>query len=157
VSIPRVGLGFDIHPFSDDPSRRLTLGGKVLDGPGLDGHSDADVVAHAVADALLGAAGLGDLGGHFPASDPAFEGADSMDLLARVVAMVTERFEIGNVDATVITEAPRLAPHLAAMNDRLSDVVGAPVSVKPKRAEALGALGRREGMACLAVAIVAAK
>jgi 2-C-methyl-D-erythritol 2,4-cyclodiphosphate synthase len=156
VTLPRVGLGFDVHPFSDDPNRVLVLGGVTLDGPGLVGHSDADVVAHAVADALLGATGLGDLGGHFPASDPGLAGADSMDLLTRVVAMVTEHHEIGNVDATIITEVPRLAPHLVAMQDRLSAVVGAPVSVKPKRAETLGSLGRQEGMACLAVAIVAA-
>jgi 2-C-methyl-D-erythritol 2,4-cyclodiphosphate synthase len=155
--IPRVGLGFDVHPFSDDPGRHLVLGGVALDGPGLAGHSDADVLAHAVADALLGAAGLGDIGTHFPASDPSLAGADSIDLLARVVGMVVERYEIGNVDATVITEAPRLAPHVEAMSRRLSDVVGAPVSVKPKRAETLGSLGRGEGMACLALAIVAAR
>jgi 2-C-methyl-D-erythritol 2,4-cyclodiphosphate synthase len=155
--IPRVGLGFDVHPFSDDPERHLSLGGVPLDGPSLAGHSDADVLAHAVADALLGAAGLGDLGTLFPNSDPSLAGADSIDLLARVVVLVTEGYEIGNVDATVIAEAPRLAPHVEAMSQRLTEVVGAPVSVKPKRAEALGALGRREGMACLAVAIVAAK
>jgi 2-C-methyl-D-erythritol 2,4-cyclodiphosphate synthase len=153
--IPRVGLGFDVHPFTDDPDRHLFLGGIPIDGPGLAGHSDADVLAHAVADALLGAAGLGDLGTLFPNSDPALAGADSIQLLARVVSLVVEGHEIGNVDATVITEAPRLAPHVAAMSERLTAVVGAPVSVKPKRAEMLGALGRREGMACLAVAIVA--
>jgi 2-C-methyl-D-erythritol 2,4-cyclodiphosphate synthase len=153
--MPRVGLGFDIHPFTRDPTRRLVLGGVTLDGPGLDGHSDADVVAHAVADALLGAAGLGDLGTMFPASDPSLAGADSLVLLARVVAAVTAAHEIGNVDASVILEAPRLAPHRAAIEARLTDVVGAPVSVKPKRAETLGALGRSEGVACLAVALVA--
>jgi 2-C-methyl-D-erythritol 2,4-cyclodiphosphate synthase len=153
--MPRVGLGFDIHPFTADPTRRLVLGGVTLDGPGLDGHSDADVVAHAVADALLGAAGLGDLGTMFPASDPALAGADSLVLLARVVAAVTATHQIGNVDASVILEAPRLAPHRVAIEARLTAVVGAPVSVKPKRAETLGALGRREGVACLAVALVA--
>ena len=152
--LPRVGLGFDIHPFSSDPSRRLVLGGVTLEGPGLDGHSDADVVAHAVADALLGAAGLGDIGTMFPASDPSLAGADSVALLARVVAVVTADHEIGNVDASVILEAPRLAPHRATIESRLTAVVGAPVSVKPKRAESLGALGRREGVACLAVAVV---
>jgi 2-C-methyl-D-erythritol 2,4-cyclodiphosphate synthase len=155
--IPRVGLGFDVHPFSDDRDRHLSLGGIPLDGPGLAGHSDADVLAHAVADALLGAAGLGDLGTLFPNSDPSLAGADSIGLLARVVVLVTEGYEIGNVDATVITEVPRLAPHVEAMSRRLTEVVGAPVSVKPKRAETLGALGRQEGMACLAVAIVAAR
>jgi 2-C-methyl-D-erythritol 2,4-cyclodiphosphate synthase len=153
--IPRVGLGFDIHPFSDDPDRTLRLGGVPLEGPGLAGHSDADVVAHAVADALLGAAGLGDLGTHFPASDPTWAGADSLELLARVVVLVNGSFEVGNVDATVVTESPRLAPHVEAMSRRLSEVVGAPVTIKPKRAEALGALGRGEGMACFAVAVVA--
>jgi 2-C-methyl-D-erythritol 2,4-cyclodiphosphate synthase len=147
-------LGFDVHPFSADPGRRLLLGGLELEGPGLSGHSDADVVAHAIADALLGAAGLGDLGGHFPATDPAYAGADSMDLLARVVLSVSTHWLIGNVDATVIAEEPKLAPHRQAMEDRLVDVVGAPVSVKSKRAEALGALGRGEGIACLAVALV---
>ena len=150
----RVGLGFDVHPFSIDPERRLFLGGVALDGPGLIGHSDADVVAHAIADALLGAAGLGDLGSHFPDSDPTYAGADSMELLARVVLAVSSQWAIGNVDATVILEAPQLADHRQAMQDRLGGVIGAPVSVKAKRAEALGALGRREGIACLAVALV---
>lgn len=151
---PRVGLGFDIHPFSDDPDRRLVLGGVVIEGPGLAGHSDADAVSHAIADALLGAAGLGDIGDHFPDTDPAYAGVNSLELLARVVLSVSERFEIGNVDVTVVLEAPKLAPHRAAMQTRLSDVVGAPVSVKAKRAEALGALGRREGVACMAVALL---
>jgi 2-C-methyl-D-erythritol 2,4-cyclodiphosphate synthase len=155
--IPRVGLGFDIHPFTDDPDRRLVLGGIAIDGPGLAGHSDADVVAHAVIDALLGAAGLGDIGTHFPDTDPAYRGVDSVDLLARVVLSVSERYEIGNVDATVVLEAPRLAPHREKMEKRLEAIVGVPVSVKAKRAESLGALGRREGIACLAVAIVAAR
>jgi 2-C-methyl-D-erythritol 2,4-cyclodiphosphate synthase len=156
-AIPRVGLGFDIHPFTDDPGRRLVLGGIDVDGRGLVGHSDADALAHAVADALLGAAGLGDIGTLFPNSDPTLAGVDSIELLARVVALVAEAHEVGNVDATVIAETPRLAPHVAAMSRRLSEVVGAPVSVKPKRAESLGALGRREGIACLAVAIVVAR
>jgi 2-C-methyl-D-erythritol 2,4-cyclodiphosphate synthase len=151
---PRVGMGFDIHPFSDDPERPLVLGGIRVEGPGLAGHSDADVVAHAVADALLGAAGLGDIGTHFPDTDAAYAGADSMDLLARVVVPVTARFEIGNVDVTVVLEAPKLAPHREAMERRLASVVGAPVNVKAKRAEALGALGRREGIACFAVALL---
>lgn len=155
--IPRVGQGFDVHPFSDDPARRLVLGGVELPGPGLDGHSDADVVAHAVADALLGAAGLGDLGTRFPASDPALAGADSMALLAQVVEAVRTGHEIGNVDVTVVLESPKLAPHRPRMEERLSAVVGAPVGVKPKRAEGLGTLGRREGVACFAVAIVAAR
>lgn len=151
---PRVGLGFDIHPFTDDPDRSLVLGGVRLEGRGLAGHSDADVVAHAVADALLGAAGMGDLGTHFPDTDPAFADVDSMDLLGRVVLSVSGHYEIGNVDTTVIIESPRLAPHRHAMEARLGEVLGAPVSVKAKRAESLGALGRQEGVACLAVALL---
>ena len=151
---PRVGLGFDVHPFSDDPDRRLVLGGVELDGPGLVGHSDADVIAHAVADALLGAAGLDDIGTHFPASDPALAGIDSMDILARVALMVGSHGHIANVDAKVVLEQPKLAPHRQAMQARLSDVVGAPVAVTAKRAEGLGTIGRREGVACWAVALV---
>jgi 2-C-methyl-D-erythritol 2,4-cyclodiphosphate synthase len=152
--IPRVGLGFDIHPFSDDPRRSLVLGGVTVEGPGLAGHSDADAVAHAISDALLGAAGLGDIGTHFPDDDPAYDGIDSMDLLGRVVLTVSTHWEIGNVDVTVVAEHPKLAPYREAMERRLADVVGASVSVKPKRAEALGALGRREGIACWAVALL---
>jgi 2-C-methyl-D-erythritol 2,4-cyclodiphosphate synthase len=152
----RVGQGFDVHPWSDDQGRRLVLGGVVLDGErGLAGHSDADVVAHAVADALLGAACLGDIGAHFPDTDSRWQGADSLTLLAHVVGLLqAEGWAVGNVDTTVILEAPRLAPHKAAMEQRLSGVVGAPVSVKAKRAEGLGALGRGEGVACFAVALL---
>ena len=155
--IPRVGQGYDIHPFSSDPERRMVMAGVVLPGPGLAGHSDADVVAHAVCDALLGAAGLGDIGTHFPDDDPAFAGADSMELLARVVATVTESHEIGNVDVTVLLEAPKIAPHREEMESRLAAVVGAPVSLKAKRGEGLGPIGRKEGVACLAVALVVAR
>ncbi len=152
----RVGQGFDVHRWSDDPALPLVLGGLVLPGErGLAGHSDADVVAHAVADALLGAAGLGDIGAHFPDTDPRWAGADSLTLLAHVVALVrAEGWSIGNVDTTVVLEAPKLAPHTAAMEERLAGVLGAPVSVKAKRAEGLGALGRGEGIACLAVALL---
>jgi 2-C-methyl-D-erythritol 2,4-cyclodiphosphate synthase len=154
MMLPRIGQGFDIHPFSPDPGRPMILAGVVLPGPGLSGHSDADVVAHAVADALLGAAGLGDIGSFFPDTDPAYAGADSMGLLGRVVDAVSLDFEIGNVDATVILEAPRIAPHRDAMAKRLGEVVGAPVSLKAKRGEGIGTIGRREGVACLAVALV---
>jgi 2-C-methyl-D-erythritol 2,4-cyclodiphosphate synthase len=152
----RVGQGFDVHPFGDDPARALVLGGVVFEGAtGLAGHSDADAVAHAVTDALLGAAGLGDIGQHFPDTDPDLAGADSLDLLRRAVADVRAAgWEPGNVDCTVVLEAPKLAPHRATMEERLSDAVGAPVTVKGKRAEGLGALGRREGIACFAVALV---
>jgi 2-C-methyl-D-erythritol 2,4-cyclodiphosphate synthase len=152
----RVGQGFDVHPWSDEPDRPLVLGGVVVPGQrGLAGHSDADVVAHAVADALLGAAGLGDIGTHFPDTDSRWQGADSLSLLAHVVSLVqAEGWSIGNVDTTVVLEAPKLAPHKAAMEERLAGVVGAAVSVKAKRAEGLGALGRGEGVACLAVALL---
>lgn len=152
----RVGQGFDVHPFSDDPSRRLVLGGVVFeDGTGLAGQSDADAVAHAVTDALLGAAGLGDIGQHFPDTDPILEGADSIELLRRAAASVRAAgWEPANVDCTVVLEAPKLAPRRLEMEARLSEAVGAPVTVKGKRAEGIGALGRREGIACLAVALV---
>ncbi len=152
----RVGQGFDIHRFSDDPSRVLVLGGVVFDGErGLDGHSDADAIAHAAADALLGAAGLGDIGEHFPDTDPQWKGVDSLKLLAEVVRLVrAEHWTIGNVDCSVVCEAPKLAPRRDEMQTALSAVVGAPVSVKGRRAERLGALGRREGIACWAVAVL---
>ncbi|MGI8810709.1 MAG: 2-C-methyl-D-erythritol 2,4-cyclodiphosphate synthase [Acidimicrobiales bacterium] len=152
----RVGHGFDVHPFSEHADRVLVLGGVTMQGErGLEGHSDADVVVHAVADALLGAAGLGDLGSHFPDSDPAWKSADSMRLLAVVIELVQrDGWSVANVDCSVVTEAPQLAPHRGAMERGLSEVVGAPVTVKPKRAEGLGALGRREGIACFAVALI---
>ena len=154
--VVRVGLGVDVHAFGDDPSQPLVLGGVTVEGEvGLAGHSDADVVAHAVADALLGAAGLGDLGSHFPDSDPEWAGADSMGLLALVVERVGGAgWRVVNVDCKVLCERPRLAPARAAMERRLGEVVGAPVSVAGTRPEGLGALGRAEGIACLAVALL---
>jgi 2-C-methyl-D-erythritol 2,4-cyclodiphosphate synthase len=151
-----VGQGFDVHPFSDDPARPLVLGGVTFEGErGLAGHSDADVVAHAVTDALLGAAGLGDIGQHFPDDDPALAGADSLDLLRRAVADVRGAgWAPGNVDCTVVLDAPKLAPRRAELERALTDAVGAPVTVKGKRTEGLGALGRGEGIACFAVALV---
>ena len=152
----RVGLGFDVHPFTDDPGRVLMLAGVAFPGARpLAGHSDADVVAHAVADAILGAAGLGDLGGHFPDTDAAWQGADSSRLLAETVRMAARAgWRVVNIDCVVVLEAPRLAPHRAAMQERLSAIVDGPVSVKAKRAEGLGALGRGEGIACHAVALL---
>jgi 2-C-methyl-D-erythritol 2,4-cyclodiphosphate synthase len=152
----RVGLGFDAHAFSDDPDRPLVLGGVPFPGErGLAGHSDADVVAHAVADALLGAAGLGDLGEHFPDTDPEWAGADSLELLARVRELVTGAgWGVANVDCAVVLEGPRLAPRRSEMQERLTAVVGADVRVKASRPEGLGALGRGEGVACWAVALV---
>ena len=151
----RVGQGFDVHPFSDDPERRLVLGGVVFDGRGLAGHSDADVVAHAVTDALLGAAGLGDIGQRYPDTDEAFAGADSIALLADAAAAVTaEGWTVANVDCTVVLEAPKLARHRDEMEAGLTTAVGGPVTVKGKRAEGLGALGRQEGVACFAVTLL---
>jgi len=152
----RVGQGFDVHRFSDDPSRRLMLGGVHFEGArGLVGHSDADVIAHAAADALLGAAGLGDIGQHFPDTDPRWAGVDSLLLLAEVARLVrAEGWTIGNVDCSVVCEEPKLAPHRDEMQRRLSQAAGAPITVKGRRAEGLGALGRREGIACWSVAII---
>jgi 2-C-methyl-D-erythritol 2,4-cyclodiphosphate synthase len=152
----RVGLGFDVHPFSDDDARALVLGGVAFEGAiGLAGHSDADVIAHAVIDALLGAAGLGDIGAHFSDTDPALAGVDSIELLrASVDALAGAGWRAVNVDCAVVLEAPKLAPHREAMQARLSAAVGAPVTVKAKRAEGLGAIGRGEGIAAWAVALV---
>ncbi len=152
----RIGHGFDVHRFSDDPDRPLVLGGVRFEGaPGLVGHSDADPIAHACIDALLAAAGLGDIGQLYPDTDPSFAGADSMVLLADAVAKVRAAgWAPGNVDCTVVLEAPKLAPRRAEVQERLSKIVGAEVTVKGKRAEGLGTLGRREGIACFAVAIV---
>ena len=154
----RVGQGFDVHAFSTDADRVLVLGGVVFEGElGLIGHSDADVVAHACADALLGAAGLGDIGQHFPDTDPAWAGADSIGLLTEVASRVRAAgFEPGNVDCAVVCEKPTLAPRRDDMQHRLTAAVGAPVTVKGNRAEGLGAIGRVEGIACFAVAIVSA-
>jgi 2-C-methyl-D-erythritol 2,4-cyclodiphosphate synthase len=152
----RVGQGFDIHPFTDDSSRPLILAGVTFDGAvGLAGHSDADAVAHALTDALLGAADLGDIGTHFSDTDPQWKGADSMLLLSAAVNMVrVAGWSIANADITVVLELPKLAPHKAAMKQQLEAVVGAPVSVKAKRGEGLGAIGRREGIACFAVCLL---
>ncbi|HEY3942851.1 MAG TPA: 2-C-methyl-D-erythritol 2,4-cyclodiphosphate synthase [Acidimicrobiales bacterium] len=152
----RIGQGFDVHAFSDDPDRPLVLGGVTIPGArGLVGHSDADAVAHALADAVLGAAGLGDLGTHFPDTDPRWRGADSMELLARVVTLAAGAgLRPVNADCTVVAEAPHLSAHIAAMAAGLSGALGAPASVKATRAERLGALGRAEGVACLAVVLL---
>jgi 2-C-methyl-D-erythritol 2,4-cyclodiphosphate synthase len=152
----RIGQGFDVHRFSDDPERVLVLGGVLFDGErGLEGHSDADAIAHACADALLGAAGLGDIGSWFPDTDPTYAGADSIELLSRVAAGVrAEGWSIANIDCSVVCEAPKLAPRRDEMQARLSAAVDAPVTVKGRRAEAMGALGRGEGVACWAVALL---
>ncbi|MEO5838624.1 MAG: 2-C-methyl-D-erythritol 2,4-cyclodiphosphate synthase [Acidimicrobiales bacterium] len=152
----RVGSGFDVHAFSPDPARGLVLGGVRINGTrGLVGHSDADVIAHACAEALLGAAGRGDLGSWFPDTDPAYAGADSVQLLRTVAGELRrDGWSAINIDCSVVCEEPKLAPHRDEMQRILSDAVGAPVSVKGRRAEGMGALGRREGIACWAVALI---
>jgi 2-C-methyl-D-erythritol 2,4-cyclodiphosphate synthase len=154
----RVGLGYDVHPFADvDTGRPLVLAGVILDGPGLAGHSDADVVAHAVADALLGPSGLPDLGTLYPASDDRYRGASSLELLRDVVTRVAASgWHIVNVDVVVAAERPPLAPHVEAMVGNLVGVLGDDVfvSLKPKRGEGVGAVGRSEGIAVWAVALL---
>jgi 2-C-methyl-D-erythritol 2,4-cyclodiphosphate synthase len=153
----RVGQSFDVHAFSDDPDRSLVLGGvRFDDAPGLAGHSDADVVAHACTDALLGAAGLGDIGQMFPDTDPELAGADSVDLLRRAAdAVRAAGWRPGNIDCSVVLDRPKLAPVKAEMEANLSTAAGAPVTVTGRRSEGLGALGRGEGVVAWAVALVA--
>lgn len=152
----RVGFGFDAHRFSDDPARVLIMGGVTIEQScGLEGHSDADVVAHAICDALLGAAQLGDMGEHFPDTDPKWKGADSIAMLSHVNSLIeTTGMQISNVDCTVLAEKPKLAAYKPSMQERLSQTVGAPVSIKATRAEKMGAIGRAEGVACWAVALL---
>ncbi len=152
----RVGQGYDVHPHSDDPERSLVLGGVPFpEAKGLVGHSDSDPVAHACADAILGVGGLGDIGSNFPDTDPAFAGADSLALLAEASRLVAEQgWTVSNVDCTVVLEAPKVAPHREEMQRRLSSAVGAPVTVKAKRGEGLGPIGRGEGIECHAVALL---
>lgn len=152
----RVGQGFDIHRHTDDTDRVLVLGGCRFEGErGLAGHSDADVPAHASADALLGAAGLGDLGQHFPDTDPRWQGADSLALLGEVARLVrADGWSIGNIDVKVVCERPKLAPRKQDMEAHLTTAAGAPVTVSGRRAEGLGAIGRGEGIAAWAVAVI---
>jgi 2-C-methyl-D-erythritol 2,4-cyclodiphosphate synthase len=147
----RTGIGIDSHAFA--PGRRLVLGGvEIPHEEGLAGHSDADVLAHAIADAVLGAAGLGDIGQHFPDTDERWRDADSMDLLRHVAGLVAEEgLLIGHVDATVMLERPKLAPHREAIQASLAAVVGS-VNVKATTGEGMGFVGRGEGAAALAVA-----
>ncbi len=153
----RTGIGYDVHRFA--PGRRLVLGGVAIPHPvGLDGHSDADVLLHAVADAILGAAALGDLGRHFPPSDPAYRDADSRVLLTRAGALVARAgYAVVNVDATVIAEAPRISPHAEAMRAAIASALGiaaGAVSVKATTNEGMGFVGRGEGIAALAIATI---
>ena len=155
----RIGQGFDVHALV--PGRRLVLGGvEIPFERGLLGHSDADVLAHAITDALLGAAGLGDIGRHFPDTDPRFAGADSLVLLAEATRRVQEAgFTVGNVDATIVAQAPRMAPHIGEMNTRLARAIGVEVgrvNVKARTTERLGFEGRSEGISAHAIALLEA-
>jgi 2-C-methyl-D-erythritol 2,4-cyclodiphosphate synthase len=151
----RAGIGYDAHRFS--AVRALVLGGVEIHGePGLEGHSDADVVTHAIIDALLGAAGLGDIGRHYPDDDPTYRDADSIELLSKSATLAQEDgWHVVNVDATVICERPRLAPHASEMAERIGRALGIPsdrVNVKATTNEGMGFVGRGEGIAALAVA-----
>lgn len=154
----RIGQGWDVHALV--PGRPLVVGGVTIPhGHGLLGHSDADVLLHAITDALLGAAGLGDIGRHFPDTDTAFAGADSAMLLAEAARRVrVAGYRIGNVDATIVAQAPKMAPHIPAMVARIADAIAidaACVNVKAKTSERLGYLGRGEAIAAEAVALIA--
>ena len=153
----RTGIGYDIHRLV--PGRRLILGGIAIDHPtGLAGHSDGDVLAHAIMDALLGAAALGDLGTHFPSTDAAYAGADSLRLMTRVVTLVGDAgYRVGSVDASVIAQAPRLQAEIAGMRDRIAAALGIgrdAVSVKATTNDGLGIVGAGEAIAALATALV---
>jgi 2-C-methyl-D-erythritol 2,4-cyclodiphosphate synthase len=156
----RVGIGYDVHGFAPLAAGRvLVLGGVAIPHDrGLAGHSDADVLMHAMVDALLGAATLGDIGTHFPSSDTRWTGAPSSAFLSHAVGLLrTEGWRVVNVDATVVAEQPRLAPHVPAMRQRLAETLGLEVervSVKSKTTDGLGFTGRAEGMACYAVALI---
>lgn len=155
----RIGHGYDVHRLA--AGRPLVLGGvTVPSDTGLDGHSDADVLAHAIIDALLGAAALGDIGFHFPDTDAAWKGADSIELLRTVVARVqAEGWAVGNVDATVVLQRPKLRPHIDAMRTRLADAMGVGperVSVKATTGEGMGFVGTGEGAAAHAVCLLVA-
>ncbi len=153
----RVGIGFDAHPFA--PGRALKLGGVAIPHPfGLEGHSDGDALLHALTDAVLGAAGLGSIGDHFPPSDPTWKGADSATFLRKAAELARGRgFSIGNVDAVVVAEAPKLAPHVPAIRNRIAEILGASpdsVSVRGTSTNGLGFTGRREGIMAMAVVLV---
>ena len=153
----RIGQGYDVHRLA--ANRRLVLGGVVIPWDrGLDGHSDADVLVHAVIDSLLGALALGDIGAHFPDSDPAYKDIDSLRLLRHTARLIGERgYRVGNLDATVIAQAPKLAPHIPAMRRQIADALGISleqVSVKATTEEHLGFTGRGEGMAAQAVCLL---
>ena len=157
-NLPRVGIGLDVHALAE--GRRLVLGGvEIPHHSGLAGHSDGDALIHAIIDALLGAANRGDIGQWFPSSDQRWAGADSLEMLRTVVAALTaDGWQLGNVDATVIAQGPRIGPHVATMRERLSAALALPldaVSIKATTTDHLGALGRAEGIAAQAVALLA--
>ena len=154
---PRAGIGYDIHRLAAD--RRLVLGGVAIEHPtGLAGHSDGDVLLHALMDALLGAANLGDLGRHFPSDDPAYAGASSLGLLKRVGGLIREAgFAVASLDATVIAQAQRLAPHVGTMRDAIAGALGIEsglVSVKATTNDGLGVVGSGEAIATIAIALL---
>ena len=151
----RFGMGYDVHRLVE--GRKLILGGVDISWEkGLLGHSDADVLLHAIADALLGAAALGDIGRHFPDTDERFEGADSMKLLAEVLRLIREKgYHVGNVDATIVAQAPKLAPYIGKMTENIAKILGVEkdqVNVKATTEEHLGFTGSGEGMSAYAVA-----
>jgi 2-C-methyl-D-erythritol 2,4-cyclodiphosphate synthase len=147
----RVGIGYDVHRFAAE--RRLILGGvEVPHERGLEGYSDADVLTHSVIDAILGAAGLGDLGEHFPPDEPRWRDADSLDLLATVLGQLRGR--VVNVDATLVCEEPRIGPHRAEIESSLRAALSAPASVKATTNERIGDIGRGEAIACVAIALL---
>jgi 2-C-methyl-D-erythritol 2,4-cyclodiphosphate synthase len=153
----RIGYGYDVHPLG--PGRKLILGGiEVPHDKGLLGHSDSDVLVHAVCDALLGAMGEGDLGRHYPSSDPKYRGISSLKLLEDVLSKLARKgYRIGNVDTVIVAQAPRLGPHLAAMQKAMAQVMGVDpdlVNVKVKSGEGLDAVGREEGMTAHAVCLI---
>ncbi len=154
----RVGTGLDVHPFADEPRPLVLAGITVPDAPGLAGHSDADVVAHAVTDALLGALALGDLGSRFGVDTPELVGADSLGFVRAAVEDVRQRgWEVGNVDAVIVAQRPRLAPHRDDMRRALAEALGIEVdgvSLKSTTTDRLGTIGRGEGIACWATAVV---
>jgi 2-C-methyl-D-erythritol 4-phosphate cytidylyltransferase / 2-C-methyl-D-erythritol 2,4-cyclodiphosphate synthase len=156
---PRVGIGFDAHPFA--PGRALKLGGiAIAHDAGLEGHSDGDALLHALTDAVLGAAGLGSIGDHFPPSDPAWKGADSATFLRKAKELAQGRgLVVGNVDAVVVAEAPKIAPHVAAIRARVAEILGVDpgvVSVRGTSSNGLGFTGRRDGLAAMAVVLLTA-
>ena len=153
----RVGQGFDVHAFVE--GRKLVIGGvEIPYEMGLEGHSDADVLLHAICDALLGAAALGDIGWHYPDTDPTYQGADSRTLLKEVGKKLSAQgFRIVNIDATIIAQAPRMAPHIARMIGNIAEDLGvapAAINIKATTTEELGFIGREEGIAAQAVALV---